>query len=216
MNFEEKERCFLGVSLQNSNFEGQKLVGLVEWISRRFQRCTVLIGDSMHRITLETSHGLFGQAAVEEAQRLGKEFIAKERAVFLSFEQNTKFDFLFCSEVVAWDDFRGYHDALQQLFHEDASFRESVQEFGRSYHSKRRGGLSDEDIERRIQRSSDYFLEEFAICACLQQRGISVMVYPGTFSTLGEIAEDKHPNAPAALRDLIVVSLYLKGRGSQA
>jgi len=38
------------------------------------------------------------------------------------------------------------------------------------------------------------------------------MVYPGSFSTLAEIAECQHPDAPRELRDLVVVSLNLRGR----
>jgi hypothetical protein len=60
--------------------------------------------------------------------------------------------------------------------------------------------------------SSRYFLEEFAIFACLQQQGIPVMVYPGSFSTLSEIARGEHPGAPKELQSLVVVSLHLKGR----
>nr|VFK08480.1 MAG: hypothetical protein BECKLPF1236A_GA0070988_1001725 [Candidatus Kentron sp. LPFa]VFK24714.1 MAG: hypothetical protein BECKLPF1236C_GA0070990_1001526 [Candidatus Kentron sp. LPFa] len=59
----------------------------------------------------------------------------------------------------------------------------------------------------------DYFLEEFAVFACLQQQGLPVFVYPGSFSTLSEIAGGLHPGAPRELQDLIVVSLRLKGRG---
>lgn len=60
--------------------------------------------------------------------------------------------------------------------------------------------------------SSDYFLEEFAIFCCLKERGLTVMLYPGSFDTLYEIAAGEHPGAPKELRDLIVVSLQLRGR----
>jgi tRNA-dependent cyclodipeptide synthase len=56
--FEQHEECFLGISLENSNFVRAKLAGIVEWIARRFARCTVLVGDSIHRITLEATRGL--------------------------------------------------------------------------------------------------------------------------------------------------------------
>ena len=40
--FEEHDACFLGISLENSNFAPKKLSSMVTWISRRFERCTVL------------------------------------------------------------------------------------------------------------------------------------------------------------------------------
>ena len=89
-----------------------------------------------------------------------------------------------------------------------------MESFGRAYHGKHSREVSEAEWEKRIKMSSDYFLEEFAIFACLQQQGIPVMIYPGSFSTLSEIAGGEHPMAPQELRDLIVVSLHLKGRGS--
>ncbi|GGP55453.1 hypothetical protein GCM10010278_35400 [Streptomyces melanogenes] len=47
---------------------------------------------------------------------------------------------------------------------------------------------------------------------CLTRRGLPVMVYPGQFSTLAEIAAGRHPQAPDELRDLTFVSLRLQGR----
>lgn len=56
--FEAHGDCFLGVSLQNSNFRQDKVRSMANWISQRFPRCTVLVGDSIHRITLESTSGL--------------------------------------------------------------------------------------------------------------------------------------------------------------
>ncbi|WP_328546229.1 hypothetical protein [Streptomyces platensis] len=60
--------------------------------------------------------------------------------------------------------------------------------------------------------SGPYFLEEFAIFCCLKDSGLPVMLYPGSFGTLSEIAAGEHEGAPKQLRDLIVVSLRLRGR----
>jgi len=211
-NFEQHEECFLGISLENSNFVRAKLSGIVEWIARRFARCTVLVGDSIHRITLETTRGLAPDAALAEGLRLGREFTARERDVFAGFADRTRFSFLTCGEVQTTAAYVAYHDQLVELYRTDERFRASVESFGRKYHVKHATSISEAELERRIQRSSDYFLEEFAIFACLRQQGTQVMVYPGSFSTLAEIADGHHPDAPQELRDLVVVSLHLRGR----
>ena len=72
--------------------------------------------------------------------------------------------------------------------------------------------LEPAERARQVGCSADYFLEEFAIFACLQQQGHSVMVYPGSFSTLSEIAQGLHPRAPDELKALTIVSLCVKGR----
>ncbi|WP_405988108.1 tRNA-dependent cyclodipeptide synthase [Streptomyces sp. NBC_00986] len=211
-SYDEHDRCFLGVSLENSNFTPGKLASMLVWISRRFSDCTVLIGDSIHRITLESTRSLSGEAALTEAIRLGDEFVENTREIFASQRENTSFTFLRCSDVQQWDGYGEHHRYLRKYYETDAEFRESVDSFGRGYHAKRSLGVEATEMDRRVSRSSDYFLEEFAVFACLEERGIPVMVYPGSFSTLAEIAAGTHPDAPEELRRLIVVSLHLKGR----
>lgn len=208
----EHGECFLGVSLENSNFVRPKLFAILEWISRRFPRCTVLIGDSIHRITLETTRQLPPHLAEEEALQLGRTFREEERHVFDGFSGLTQFSFVMCSEIQVLDTYAEHHTHLRSLFEQDSAFRASVERFGRSYHGKHSHEISEQELERRIARSSDYFLEEFAIFACLRERGLAVMVYPGSFSTLSEIAAGMYPEVTAPLRDLVVVSLHMKGR----
>ncbi|MEU6994060.1 tRNA-dependent cyclodipeptide synthase [Streptomyces sp. NPDC046465] len=210
--FEQYETCFLGVSLENSNFTTPKLASMVKWVSRRFGRCTVLIGDSIHRLTLESTQALPPARARERALELGRHFVEAEEKVFDEYHDRTDFTVLNCSEVQSGERYAEFHSKLRAFFDEDEAFRSSVEAFGHAYHRKRSYGISKTEWEKRIQMSNDYFLEEFAIFACLKEQGLPVMVYPGSFSTLSEIAKGDHPGAPEELRDLIVVSLHLKGR----
>lgn len=206
--FERNERCFLGVSLENSNFVRPKLAGMLEWISRRFAHCTVLVGDSIHRITLEITRNLDPTRALEQAIRLGSEFVERELEVFERYRVSTEFSFLTCSAVQTTEAYARHYRALQDLLAEDTAFRRSVETFGHQYLGKHQP-LS---AERHLHRSTQYFLEEFAVFACLYDAGVPVMIYPGSFSTLAELAEGQHPDAPVALQRLIVVSLKLRGR----
>lgn len=210
--FEQLETCFLGVSLENSNFTTPKLTSMVKWISRRFARCTVLIGDSIHRITLESTQGLPPDRARERALELGRRFVEAEERVFDEYRESTDFTVLTCDEVQAGERYAEFHSKLRAFFDEDEAFRSSVESFGHAYHRKRSYDISDVEWEKRIRMSNDYFLEEFAIFACLKEQGLPVMVYPGSFSTLSEIAKGEHQGAPEELHDLVVVSLHLKGR----
>jgi tRNA-dependent cyclodipeptide synthase len=210
--FEQHEECFLGVSLENSNFVRPKLTGILEWIARRFPRCTVLIGDSIHRITLETMRGVSPEVALAGALQLGREFLEQERGLFDRFGGAARFSFVTCSEIQTWPAYATFHDQLVELYQRDEKFRDSVESFGQHYIRKHSSGISDAEHIRRVERSSEYFLEEFAIFACLRQRNIEVMVYPGSFSTMAEIASGEHPAAPEELRQMVVVSLNLRGR----
>lgn len=210
--FEQNDSCFLGVSLENSNFTTAKLDSMVKWISRRFGRCTVLIGDSIHRLTLESMQGLAPAEARLRAVDLGRQFLDRERQVFDTYRDTTEFTFLTCSDVQREADCAHAHDRLEKLFAHDRAFRASVETFARSYHAKRSADVTAGERERRIRMSCAYFLEEFAVFASLRRRGLPLMVYPGSFSTLNEIARGEHEEAPQELRDLTIVSLHLKGR----
>lgn len=210
--FEDQEECFLGVSLENPMFERPKLESIVEWVSRRFTRCTVLIGDSIHRLTLQSVHDLGTDESRARAQSLGAKFVDENRDVLGEFRDRTKFEILTCGEVQQWHDYEDFYERLWHEFNTDSAFHASVESFARWYHERRWIGVTEDRLEHRVAMSSQYFLEEFAIFSCLQDRGISVMVYPGSFSTLTEIAAGDHPRVPSQLKDLTVVSLHLKSR----
>lgn len=211
-SFEDEPECFLGVSLQNAMFSRPKLEAMLEWVSRRFDRCTVLVGDSIHRLTLQSVQGLNDDEAWCQALGLGEQFVEDACDLVEGFADRTKFEFLSCREVQEWPEYVTHHTALRRLHTRDLHFRHSVESFGRRYHERRDGDAHSVDLDRRVAMSCTYFLEEFAIFSCLRQRGISVMVYPGSFSTLTEISAGEHPRAPVPLHDLVVVSLHLKGR----
>lgn len=210
--FEQLDSCFLGVSLENSNFTPAKLKAIVEWISRRFSHCRVLIGDSIHRITLETTRLLEPEIALAEALKIGSSFIQEKEHIFSAVEEQTKFVFETCSQIQNTRDYTYFHQRLQASFESDAKFRSSIEAFGRNYHTRRSSNLDNDLLEQYVHRSCEYFLEEFAIFACLQKRGFSVMVYPGTFSTLTEIVNGEHPSLFEEIKQLVVVSLHFKRR----
>jgi len=205
------ESCFLGVSLENSNFIRPKLLSMLEWISNRFKNCTVLVGDSIHRITL-TANGVPAEMALQQAMKLGDDFIEREANCFAAFSERCNFTVARCSEVQQQGRCNELHAELNQLFQTSATFRDSVLEFAQSYHQKLRETLSEEQWQIRMTRSKDYFLEEFAIIACLQEQGWPVLVYPGSFSTLVDIVDGRIDNAPPALKALKLACLHIKKR----
>lgn len=211
-SFEQLDSCFLGISLENANFAPEKLKAIVEWISRRFSHCLVLVGDSIHRITLETTRELKPHNALTEALELGKSFIQDTKYIFEIYGAKTKFSFETCSQIQTSNDYKYFFQLLTNFFQNNRKFQTSVREFARSFHVRKSKNLNNDLLNYRISRSCDYFLEEFAIFTYLQQQGFPVMVYPGTFSTLAEILNGKHPDIFEEIKQLTVVSLHFKKR----
>ncbi|WP_372424372.1 tRNA-dependent cyclodipeptide synthase [Salinarimonas chemoclinalis] len=210
--FETEDACFLGVSLENAHFTRPKLEAMLEWVAKRFRRCTLLVGDSIHRITLESTRGYGPQTALREALALGDRFITHNDDLVGAFRNRILFRYETCSAVQRSADYARYHAELRTQFASDEAFRLSVQSFAQRYHRRTWDVVDEETRARRLERSCDYFLEEFAVFACLRRRGLGVMVYPGAFSTLEEIARGRHPDTCPELRGLTIVSLQIKRR----
>lgn len=204
--------CFLGVSLENRNFQPNRFRALLEWTANRFSKCKILIGDSIHRITLESTQGLSQTSARYHALRIGREFMQENKELLISFRHKMQCEYITCSEIQYSDDYVNFQTAIEEYFISSPKFRVSVESFGRKYHNREWENLSVPERNQRLRRSSEYFLEEFSIFACLVKQGINVMVYPGTFSSLAEIADGKFPGMLPELEALTVVSLMLKRR----
>lgn len=205
------KHCFLGVSLENENFSTAKLIAITDWISQNFQKCTVIIADSVHRITLQINQGLKENQALNKALLLGREYIDKESIVFERHADTCPFDFVFCSEIQKSEDYFKYYEKLQHLRNKDEKFANSIKSWARKY-VLRHLEQNSEHFERYVEMSCAYLLEELAILACLAQNSLSIIVYPGSSCISGEIAEGHHPGIPGCLQKIIRVSLRLRRR----
>ena len=206
-SYRDVEKCFLGISLGNSTFKDDKLDAMLRWISNWCGRCRLLIGDSIHRINLSQDQGISEEEALREALRMGNDFIKRVDPLLSSYQTRMQLDVVTCAQLQQRSDYLETYQVLCRLCREDERFKSSVQRFSAHYHSRK--GLACS--EARLTDSERYFLEEFAIFSCLVREGYDVMVYPGTFSTLAEIAEGHFPDAPQALKTLTTVSLCIKG-----
>lgn len=211
-SFADEAVCFLGVSLGNQSFTEPKFKALVDWVAKRFDKCQVLIGDSIYRITLGFDSGLSDDEAYANAIAAGDQFV-DEHASFLPVPGSSRsFQFVRCSEIQKRPSYSEYFKQISDAFDTNADFSASVNYFSENYHRRALEKISEEEKNIRIARSNQYFIEEFAIFSCLVEDGCTVMVYPGTFSTLAEIAEGKFPGLFSQLEKLSVVSLHFKKR----
>jgi tRNA-dependent cyclodipeptide synthase len=212
-SFQLERQCFVGVSLKNRNFEPLRFQAVLKWVTLRFPKCKIVVGDNIHRITLEICAGMPPHEATPAALDLGRTFIEENRALVNSYCNRTQFEFVTYNEIQLSPRYTQFHQQMQTYFDTVPAFKASLEECGRHFHRRDWDKLSPEDRAYRLRRSCDYFLEEFAVFACLVKEGQSVMVYPGgVFSTFSEIATRLFPGVLAELEALSFVSLYFKKR----
>jgi tRNA-dependent cyclodipeptide synthase len=203
--------CILGFSLQNSNFIPAKLAGMTEWISRNFSECTVIIGDSIHRITLEIN-GTPRQYSLNKALKIGRDVIDDSAAIFNRHEDKCKFNFALCSELQKDDSYESYHNSLINLFQQNEDFQNSVHGFSDMFLGKHSSQHNPELSNYHRELSVSYLLEESACLAILVKRGIYPFVYPGALTVIQKLCQGQFHEAPEEFKNMISVSLHPKKR----
>lgn len=210
-DLERIDSCYLGVSLQTPAFEPPMLTATVDWIAMNFRECTVAIGDSIHRHTLQILRGISPAEALMEALDLGEMFIRQNSHLFARHE-SCKFEFRKFSEIQTTDEYKGYEHQITELFETDADFRASIENSARAFVSRRITRFDNVPVDEHklIQLSCNYILEEIGCFTWLASNGRRVDVYPGSeLPVLVDVARGKYA-VPRPLRDRINVALKLK------
>jgi tRNA-dependent cyclodipeptide synthase len=202
---------FLGISLENKSFSEGKLIEMVRWIGRRTDRYAILIGDCIHRKTLQIRLGLSEEEALFVALELGREFRETTLSLLANSGVSCVPEIFMCSEIRDQRSFERYHAILEERFQNCNLFGEVVRGFSELYIEKR-GQFGDDNARKRhVKLSCEYFLEELAIFSCLKDLGYTIMVYPGSFTTLQAIVEKGDYRLKEISPDGLI-SLNLKAR----
>ncbi|MDJ1172537.1 tRNA-dependent cyclodipeptide synthase [Roseofilum capinflatum] len=210
------QRCIFLISLGSKNFiQSNRLTACIQWINQNFQTCTVIIGDSLYRLTLEVRHQSAGETALQEALQAGEEFINQNQHYFESSAQKCQFQFKRTSELerIHNTHFTGYYQQLENLYQNHASFQAMVNRFSQAYLNRGKEIKIDpgkEDKRQETSLANTYCLEESALLACLVEEQDSPFIYPGSIKIFEEISEGLHPEVPDSLQRMIWVSLRLK------
>jgi Ala-tRNA(Pro) deacylase len=210
-SFGDHQHCILGFSLENKNFSTAKLVGMFDWVCRYFKNCTLLIGDGIHRHTLETQ-GMDANYSHDKALRLGLEVIENNKPVIQAHRDSCNITIVLCSEIQKTKSYQQHYQNLTQLFNRSLAFADCLRDFANTFVDRR--NLTREEININIEKSCLYLLEELAVFTTLSEQGCKVFVYPGALRALTEIAEGLHLDAPKALKELICVELKIKRCGA--
>ncbi len=213
----KEHRCYLPVSLETTPFQRPMLDAVIDWISDNFSRCAVLVGDSVHRLTLQITRNLSQEDAKTEALRLGEVFTAENRSLFEA-KMTGRYEFLKCSVIEEeHPECADYRETLWQLFNNknNKDFQISVNESASAYVDRRfeKQDLASISMTRAemLELSRQYLIEEMTLFATVVQMGWETDVYPGEeLSALAEIANGKYPDVPEPLKRRKNVELKLK------
>ncbi len=201
-------RCYMGISLDNPVFRGRTLTDLVRWAVDHFDRCQVIIGDTLRRHNEQILRGLQGSQAIEAAREVGDSFLREHRDLFASLDG--RLGIIRWDECLSWPEYRTDRKTVDSLYAGEPDFRSAVQRDAFAFVKrlkKRQSKLAVSD-EQAIELSSQYLLEEISVFSALSSRSWSVELYPGPeLEVLVKIASGAFAEIPQGLRQRVNVEL---------
>ncbi|NCC20902.1 MAG: hypothetical protein EOM26_00395 [Alphaproteobacteria bacterium] len=164
--------CSLDISLGNRYEQGGYLASIIHWINRRFERCIVNLGDTLHRHNL--AHGAVSmETARERTRRMGDEWLQANNTILSDLSINY--------EIVRSDDWLNHpefgptHEALWEYYYTDSQYRALALADTRVF-LNRKSSL-DREVLRRS--SLNYLLEETTADIIMGRREPVAHLYPG-------------------------------------
>jgi tRNA-dependent cyclodipeptide synthase len=205
------EQCFIGVSLTNSSFYGDKLFSVLEWIGTRFSRCLIVVGDYLHRHNEEIFRGDDGLSSTHTAMELGDSFLGFAQPYLDRFPSG-QFQVLRWRELIQTEQYIEARAMLDEMFLRDERFAGVINSMAADYITRqiRKNRELKVDYATACALSATYLLEEIAVFSALAENGWNVEIYPGKeLSVLKDIIAGEYPNAPTALKRRISIELHL-------
>ncbi|MDE1462900.1 tRNA-dependent cyclodipeptide synthase [Spartinivicinus poritis] len=208
------KKCFFGVSLQNENFSDDKrLAASLDWISNNFEYCEVLVGDYIHRLTLQIIDcSLDDNDSYDKALQLGREFVSDKIELFAKYSSSCQFEIKYMSEYHRDSCYSHHRKNFLEFIECNQHYNHILTKFANTFVQRliNTKSLSLTDKERGVALSRKYLIDEGAIFSQAVSKGYNVLVYPGSIDPFIHISEGNYRYAPKLLKEMVCVGLSLK------
>ncbi len=212
-----RKKCYLGISLENPAFEGDSLLAMLLWVTSKFEKCLVIVGDHLCRFNEQIINGPDNSLADKLAEKLGDSFIKQTKGLFSQLPAK-KFKLTRWKEHLHTEQFKKAKIIIDELSRSNEDFNSSVKYDAQSFvgRLKKRHQNMAVDMEEAINLSCKYILEEVAVFSSLSEQGWTVELYPGSeLRVLVEVANGKYPSVPKGLKTRVNVELKIHRQVSQ-
>lgn len=209
-----KLNACIGISINNVNYwHDEKLKAIFKWIDSRFNHCTIVIGDDLHRHNVKISEN----KSLEEGSIIGEELgnqVLKKITNALTITQTCSFTILRWKELAAFTESKSELNKIYSVFETDKDFKAIILKSAQNFLNNQviKGIRPKADWQTALQSSCDYILEEtayFGVMAAL--KGYPVQVYPGEqLEILKMLAQGAFPKANLYIKEAIFVDLKVR------
>lgn len=200
-------KCIYGVSIGSRNKSIHVVRGGYRWAVDHFTHCSILLGDSLYRITLQIQNGLEPSLASSTAAAAGDAVLAD-----LLAGPYANADVIRCSEIMDRLEFGSVLEEIKVLHEGNGDFRESITSdalmFVDRQSRQRRLAVNRENA---LDLAVHYLHEEIAVYLVLAREGWLVDVYLGDeLPTLERITAGQIICVPDVLKRRVNVALRVK------
>lgn len=209
-NFNAYDTAAIGISINSRNHEGFALEAIVDWVNSQptFQKCVIDLSDTLHRHNLNFLGYSLGEA-YGVVYNAGDKWIKDNQHIL----QNLRMPF----EIIRWDTWLNSKEFVRnKLMVERAiiynkNFRNALNYDIECFASRQyRAGLSRNKIDRMLEGSYNYLIEELAVHSIFFDKIPSISVYPGRQQKSFKLMrQGMVPNVPTGMQKSDYASLYI-------
>ena len=66
--------CYMGISITNKNYQGDRFQALLKWVSQRCKHCVLIVVDSLQRLNIMIDKGLSEIESLKQSMLWGDVF----------------------------------------------------------------------------------------------------------------------------------------------
>ena len=205
-NPKAKEICFFTISVGTKNQSIEEISAAYLWAKRKYIIKSLLIGDSLYRITLQIREGLTEEEANEKSAQISEKLISDFQNLT---HEKTPVSIKRTSNIIECVDFDKAYAEIESLYKVNNSFKDAVDADAQRYISRQRARKNlrvtpDEGLDLSIS----YLKQEIAVYLLLAEQGWLVDLYLGQeIPTLAKIMEGELPVAPEGLKRRVNIEL---------
>lgn len=195
--------CAFVISVGNNGPDFDALCAGWDWTEAAFDKCAILLGDSLQRLTIEATEAKSPADADREAA--ARAAIVAERFALA----RPHAPIMRMSDVARDRAFDPWLARFGRLFHSMAGFRDMIDSDARAFcERQRRHGRLRTPFDVALALSVQYLLEEVAIYAVLAEKGWLAETYLGSeLEVLAGFMRGEFPGIAPALEQRTHISL---------
>jgi tRNA-dependent cyclodipeptide synthase len=202
-----RQKISLGVSLDNEEFYGKNLNGILTWIENRYEECLIFVGDCLYAYTLQIFSPMDAVAVEQAVAKSAKTF--RDQVIAFTSNSKTRFKMVSLAELSHRPEFQTAKTLIEKLYEGNEQFHSSVKKTATDYiQRKSKNGRLTMNSEKAVLLSVQYLLDEIAFYYMLVSDGWLLEVYPGSeIPVLREIIQGKIQNVPEILKQRVFLEL---------